>query len=129
MANPQRKPMTLEAYLDFEERQPERYEFVDGDVFLMAGSTLAHDTIRLRIAAVLLAKLAGRPCRPHLDVKLVCANGRSRYPDVAVMCGPRDPRATRLTDPVRKERRDRGVALRLIFECDRPLRLGAGSHR
>ena len=43
---------------------------------------------------------AGGRCRVHLDLKLVCPNGRSRYPDVAVVCGPRDAKGTRLVDPV-----------------------------
>lgn len=92
--------MTLEAFLAWEEGQSERYEFVDGEAFAMAGGTEAHDTIRGSIYAGIRSQLAGKPCRPHLDIKLVCPNGRVRYPDVAVVCGPRDPKATRLVDPV-----------------------------
>lgn len=101
MGRAERHPgMTLEAFLAWEESRPERYEFVDGQAFAMTGGTEAHDTIRLNIASLLRAKRDGKPCRPHLDLKLVCPNGRVRYPDVAVVCGPRDPKATRLVDPV-----------------------------
>lgn len=92
--------MTLDAFLAWEENQLERYEFVGGEVFAMTGGTEAHDTIRLNIASLIRDRLAGKPCRPHLDLKLVCPNGRVRYPDVAVVCGPRDPKATILVDPV-----------------------------
>ncbi len=100
MGEPQRKRMSLEEFLSWEERQDARHEFVDGDVFLMADGTDAHDAVRGNIFATLRSKLAGGICRVRLDLKLVCPNGRSRYPDVAVVCGPRDPEATRLTDPV-----------------------------
>jgi Uma2 family endonuclease len=100
MGQPQHKSMSLEEFLSWEERQDARYEFVDGNVFLMSGGTDAHDAVRGNVFATLRAKLAGGLCRGRLDLKLVCPNGRSRYPDVAVVCGARDPKATRLTDPV-----------------------------
>jgi len=100
MGQPQRKRMSIEDFLSWEEQQDARYEFVDGDVFLMAGGTEGHDTVRGNVFATLRSKLARGPCRAQLDLKLVCPNGRSRYPDVAVVCGPRDPKATVLTDPV-----------------------------
>ena len=100
MAQTRPKPMSLTQFLDWEERQSARHEFVDGAVVMMAGGTAAHDSIRLAIASTLRAKLAGGRCRVHLDLKLVCPNGRSRYPDVAVVCGPPDPKATQLADPV-----------------------------
>ena len=92
--------MTLEEFLDWEEQQEGRYEFADGVVTAMSGGTDAHDDVRGAIVAILRSKLAGKPCRARLDLKLVCPNGRSRYPDIAVVCGPRDPSATRLTNPV-----------------------------
>jgi Uma2 family endonuclease len=92
--------MTLEEFLQWEERQPERHEFSDGQIVMMAGASEAHDTIRVEIVSSLRRQLAGKPCRPHLDLILLCPSGRARYPDVAVVCGPRDPKSTRLCDPV-----------------------------
>jgi Uma2 family endonuclease len=102
MSQARTKPMTLAQFLDWEERQEVRHEFADGAVTMMSGGTDAHDEVRGAIHATLRAKLRTKesPCRARLDLKLVCPNGRSRYPDVAVICGPRDPKATRLTDPV-----------------------------
>ncbi len=100
MVQIRQKPMSLAQFLEWEELQPARYEFVDGAVVMMAGGTEAHDSVRGAIYAALRAKLAGRGCRAHLDLKLVCPNGRSRYPDVAVVCGPPNPKATQLSDPV-----------------------------
>ena len=100
MGEPQLKLTNLEEFLDWEERQETRHEFVDGNVFLMAGGTDAHDVVRGNAFAALHSKLARGPCSARLDLKLVCPNGRSRYPDVAVVCGPRDPKSTRLIDPL-----------------------------
>ena len=36
---------TWETYLDWESRQPTRYELVDGQVYAMGGGTADHDTV------------------------------------------------------------------------------------
>ena len=41
------KPWTLDDFLAWEARQPERYEFVGGVVRMMVGGTLAHNRITL----------------------------------------------------------------------------------
>ena len=46
-------PATLDAFLDWELRQPERFELVGGVVRLMAGGSEDHDRIGLNIAAAL----------------------------------------------------------------------------
>ncbi len=45
MAEPQRKPWTWDAYLDWKGKQPIRYELVDGQVYAIVGTTLAHDVV------------------------------------------------------------------------------------
>jgi Uma2 family endonuclease len=80
---------TLEEFLAWEERQPTRHEFVDGEVRLMTGVTQGHDRIFMNISSSLAIKLRGSPCRPagsHLRV--VTGNENVRYPDVVVDCGP-----------------------------------------
>jgi Uma2 family endonuclease len=100
MSNLALKPMTHEAFLDWEATQERRFEFADGQPVAMAGGTQRHDSVRGAIYASLLRALGGRgPCRAFLDVKVVCPNGSVRYPDVAVDCGPRDPNATQLGAP------------------------------
>ncbi len=93
------KPMTLDEFLAWEEKQELRYEFSYGEVRLMTGSTQAHDLVRGAIHASLHSQLKGQPCRAHIDVKVVCASGNVRYPDVAVNCGPVAMKATRLDAP------------------------------
>lgn len=75
-----------------------RHEFVDGEVFAMAGGTPEHAAI---VAAVTmeLAHLRGGPCRAFVtDLRTrIRADERgpevATYPDIAIVCGPvvRDP--------------------------------------
>ncbi|MCU0831013.1 MAG: Uma2 family endonuclease [Rhizobiaceae bacterium] len=99
MANTAQKLMTQAEFLEWEERQPERHEYDRGVIRAMTGGTLAHDRVRLNIASSLHRQLGGKPCRAHLNVRVVCPNGNVRYPDVAVDCGPYDPKALALSAP------------------------------
>ena len=95
-------PLTFEAFLAWEERQPERFELVGGVVRLMAGGTEGHDRIGINIAAALRIRLRGAPCSAHgSNLKVVSqAVGAVMYPDAFVRCGPRDDRRTTRDDPV-----------------------------
>jgi Uma2 family endonuclease len=81
-----------EEYLAWEHQQPNRNEYVRGEVFAMTGVSEAHATITLNFAAALHAHLRGTPCRPFvLDLKLaVDAANCFFYPDIFVTCDPRD---------------------------------------
>lgn len=85
-------PLTLDAFLEWEERQTERYELVGGIVRMMAGGTEDHDRIGLNIAAALRTRLRGTPCYAHgSNLKVLSREaGASMYPDVFVRCGGRD---------------------------------------
>lgn len=96
---------TLEEYLRLEEHSNVKHEFLDGQMFAMAGGTPEHGAIAMRIAASLVAQLRGRPCNVYSsDVRVrVAATGLDTYPDLSVVCDreerdQRDPNA--LTNPV-----------------------------
>jgi Uma2 family endonuclease len=91
---------TWAAYLDWEARQPIRYELVDGQVYAMGGGTAAHDTIGNNLRGELRAQLRGRPCRLHGPDLKVRAGQDGRYPDALIDCGPRDPSALYAQEPV-----------------------------
>lgn len=94
-------PLSLEAFLAWEERQAERWERVGGVVRMMAGGTLAHDALALGVASVLRSKLRGGPCRAHAsNLKVVSPLGDVMYPDAFVRCGPAHGTATFIGDPV-----------------------------
>lgn len=80
------------AYLAWEETQPERHEYVGGEVFAMTGARDGHNTIALNIASWLRSALRGTPCRAFIaDMKLrVEAANAFFYPDVLMTCDERD---------------------------------------
>src|SRR5690242_18625175 len=94
-----RKPMTLQAFLDWEERQELRYEFDGFETVAMTGGTSAHSAIQVNIALAVGGRLRGKPCRLfNSDLKIQAA-GSIRYPDAFVVCSPVRPDATVVTDP------------------------------
>lgn len=91
---------TWEAYLDWEARQPVRYELVDGQVYAMAGGTAEHDTIGNNLRGELRTRMRGKPCRAHGPDLKVRAGQDGRYPDALIDCGPRVPGALYAQEPV-----------------------------
>ena len=95
---------TYEEYRRFEDTNPARHEYVDGQILAMAGGTPAHARLQAAVLFALERRLEGRPCQPFasdLRVKVV-ATGVATYPDVTVVCGSvetdaEDPRA--VTNP------------------------------
>jgi Uma2 family endonuclease len=87
--------MTAEAFIDWENAQPDKHEFVAGEVFAMTGARRVHVSISMNIAASLKAHLRGGPCRAFmLDMKLAVQTADAVfYPDVLVTCHPDDLKA------------------------------------
>jgi Uma2 family endonuclease len=85
--------LTAQEYLALEEQSEIRHEFVDGQLFAMAGGSEEHNIISGNIFAWLHAKLRKGPCRPFIaDMKAFLAEDnheRFYYPDVMVVCDPR----------------------------------------
>lgn len=88
-----KKPViSAEDYLAWEALQPEKHEYLAGEVFAMADASDAHVTISLNVAAALRAHLRGGPCRVYIaDMKLrIEAADAFFYPDVFVTCAAAD---------------------------------------
>ena len=81
-----------EAYLAWEELQPERHEYVDGELYAMTGARVKHNLISGNAYVWLHQTLRGSPCSVFSDgLKLqVNSNGDYLYPDLMVTCDPRD---------------------------------------
>ncbi len=94
------KPVTLAEFLAWEERQELRYEFDGFEPVAMTGGAIAHDQITFDLRTALMARLAGKPCRPLGPNLKIIADGRARYPDAIVVCRPVSPTATVADDPV-----------------------------
>ena len=87
--------MTPEEYLEWEEKQSLKYEYMDGEVYAMTGGTIPHNTIALNLASTLKNHLRNKGCKIQInDVKVqVSEQGPYHYPDVVVSCDERDQKA------------------------------------
>lgn len=93
MALPQPKtPFSADDFLAWDATQTDRHEFVDGEVFAMAGGEDRHASVSGNLFASLHSHLKGSRCRVYMnDVKLqVAAANAFFYPDVFVTCSERD---------------------------------------
>lgn len=93
MGAPQQSPaFTIDDFLTWEAGQPERHEYLQGEVYAMTGARDAHNTIAGNIFVHLREALRGGPCRVYIaDMKLrLDAADAVFYPDLMVTCDPRD---------------------------------------
>ncbi len=93
MVTSSQKPhLTPKAYLQFEEKSPVKHEYIDGQVYAMAGASDAHVTIALNLAAMLRSQVRGSGCRVYISDMKVRLEKKNRffYPDVVVTCDSRD---------------------------------------
>ena len=90
--------MTPQEYLDWEEKQPIKYEYMNGRVFAMTGGTIPHNEIAVNLTTALKNHLRGKGCKVLMaDAQLgVSEKGPFHYPDVMVTCDERDRRATKV---------------------------------
>lgn len=84
--------MTPEEYLAFEKNSEIKHEYIDGEIYAMAGGTGNHNLINLNCAMLLRNRLRGSSCRTYMsDMKANIADSkRFFYPDVLVTCDQRD---------------------------------------
>lgn len=94
------KPMTLEAFLDWESRQELKYEFDGFQPVAMTGGTAAHSAIQVNLMGLLFNAMRGHRCRVHGSHLKVQVAGRIRYPDAFMVCSPVLPGALVVHDPV-----------------------------
>lgn len=80
---------TYADYLAHEVGSSSRHEFLDGEIYLMAGGSIEHAALGAAVITALGAQLRGRGCTVFSsDLKVrVAATGLVTYPDVTVICG------------------------------------------
>ncbi|BAY50321.1 hypothetical protein SAMD00079811_79500 (plasmid) [Scytonema sp. HK-05] len=84
--------LTPEAYLQLEEKSNIKHEYIDGQVYAMAGTTDTHNTIALNLALLIRNHLRGSDCRVYFaDIKArLERRNRFYYPDIIVTYNPKD---------------------------------------
>lgn len=96
MGLPQAKSqLSRSDFIDWENQQSDKHEFVAGEVFAMVGARRTHVTVSGNCSALLKNHLRGGPCRAFMaDMKLEVATADAVfYPDAMVTCHPEDLKA------------------------------------
>lgn len=92
--------MTLEEYLEFEQKSDVRHEFVAGEIYAFAGGTLRHAAISLNIASYLRQAAVPLGCYAFTgDALLKAAPNIAYYPDAVVTCDPEENNRLLVTRP------------------------------
>jgi Uma2 family endonuclease len=87
-AVPKRK-LTPAEYLAIERDADFKSEFLDGEMFAMAGASPFHNAIKENLIGELYPRLKGGPCRSYSSDQRVkvSATGLYTYPDIVIVCG------------------------------------------
>jgi Uma2 family endonuclease len=87
---------TPEEYFAWEEKQLEKHEYLDGEVYAMSGGSKNHSLISVRFITLFANHLEDRNCETgnsDLRVNIVGTNDYT-YSDVSVTCDERDKTTT-----------------------------------
>jgi Uma2 family endonuclease len=99
LAQPVKRYTPQEYYL-LERDAPYKSDYYDGEIFAMAGGTVAHSMICSNLVREIGNRLKGKPCAAYeSNLRLrIKPTGLRCYPDVSVFCGPleRDQEDTNL---------------------------------
>lgn len=87
MGQPARKALSLEAYLQLEEKSPIRHHLVEGTLWAMAGAGRAHNQILTRLLLKVGPKALEEGCEAYaVDRRLKVSEDTVFYPDLMVVC-------------------------------------------
>jgi len=88
-ALPTKKYISPEEYLATERDALEKHEYLNGEIFAMAGAKMAHVRICGNLSASLVQQLRNRDCQPfQSDLRThIPTTGLYTYPDITVVCG------------------------------------------
>ena len=92
MALPEYPMISVEDYLTLDRHSQEaRYEYLDGELRMIAGGSIYHSLIATNVVGILYGLLRGSPYRVYnSDVRLQLSPSRYVYPDITVSCDQRD---------------------------------------
>jgi Uma2 family endonuclease len=83
--------LTLEAFLAWENEQPEKHEFYRGEVFAMTGARRVHGRVQGNLLRRLGNLLDGTPCQVFGEsMKVQIDDDTVLYPDAFITCDPAD---------------------------------------
>jgi Uma2 family endonuclease len=83
-------PRTVEEFQAWHARQPERWEFIEGQPRLMAPASMTHSIIKRNVLRALDRSLEGSGCEALVDGPQILTDDISAIPDAVVSCAPLD---------------------------------------
>ena len=81
--------MSEAEYLAFERASEIKHEYIEGEIYAMAGASREHNLICTSVSFILYGQLRGKKCEIYpsdMRVKIQAA-GRYTYPDISIVCG------------------------------------------
>ncbi len=86
---------TYADYVALEQVSSTKHEFLDGEIYAMAGGSEEHSALAAAMLRLLGNAIGERPCRVHTsDLRIyVEAAGLATFPDGSVICGPLEQHA------------------------------------
>jgi Uma2 family endonuclease len=84
--------LTPEEYFAWEEKQLQKHEYIDGQVYAMSGGSVNHGRIAIRFTAMFDTHLENSGCiTGNSDIKINIVESKNyTYPDASVTCDDRD---------------------------------------
>jgi phenylacetic acid degradation protein len=81
--------LTVDEYLEMEEKSDEKHEYYKGQIFAMSGPKLDHVRITMNMVALLMKRLRGSGCEVFAtDLRVyVESEDLLTYPDLSIVCG------------------------------------------
>jgi Uma2 family endonuclease len=91
MGPPQQNPKlyTPEEYVKLEREAEFRLEYLNGEIFEMAGAGKRHNQISVNLIHLIVSQIRERQCTIYgSDMRIKISNENYTYPDVVALCGP-----------------------------------------
>ncbi len=83
---------TRAEYLALERSSNVKHEYLDGQIYAMAGGSPERAALAATVIGLLFPQLRSGRCRAlDADLRVRTPTGLSTYPDVTIVCGPRTP--------------------------------------
>jgi Uma2 family endonuclease len=81
---------TYADYVALETISADKHEFLDGEIYAMAGGSEEHSALAAAMVHALVNAVRDRPCRVHTsDLRIYVDDaGLATFPDASVICGP-----------------------------------------
>jgi Uma2 family endonuclease len=91
MSTVAKKHYTVEEYFELEARTEHKNEYYRGEVFAMAGASVAHNDIVVNLIIAIGERLRGTTCRVMpSDIRIKCRTDLYTYADALIVCGERE---------------------------------------